>query len=156
MERVNLLYSRSLYEIRNDNMSKEKIVLLHNCDYHNQRPYMSKEEGNGFIYPCVYITCKDGSKQVWYSNIKKGHFGTPKVIFSNGRSSAPIIDELGEYGLTQFAYGIVDDVEKLPHIQKALSNPEFLKLISFADSGVHRYNPKVIALFRKDFWKEFI
>ena len=156
MERVNLLYSRTLYGNDKKNMSKEKIVLLHNCDYHNQRPYMSKEEGNGFIYPCVYLTYKDGSKQVLYSNINKGHFGIPKVIFSQGISS-PIIDELGEYGLMNFAYGIVDDVENLPHIQKALLNPEFIKLMSFSwgVSG-QNYNPKVIALFRKDFWKEFI
>lgn len=134
-ERVDLLYSRTLYG--------------------NDKKNMSKEQTEEHKYPCVYVTYKDGTKQVWYSNVNKGHFGISKVIFSNGISS-PIIDESGEYGVMNFAYGIVDDVENLPYIQKALLNPEFLKLISFADSGVHRYNPKVIALFRKDFWKEFI
>ena len=136
MERVNLLYSRTLYG--------------------NDKKNMSKEQTEEHSFPCIYYTYKDGSTQIWYSNLNKDHFGIPKVIFSQGISS-PIIDELGEYGLMNFAYGIVDDVENLPHIQKALLNPEFIKLMSFSwgVSG-QNYNPKVIALFRKDFWKEFI
>jgi hypothetical protein len=135
-EVLNLLYSRTLYGSDKNNMSKKQI-----------------EE---YAYPCVYITQKDGSKQIWYSSVDKGHFRIPKVIFSNGRSSYPIIDELGEYGIMNFAYAIVDSVENLPYIQKALLNPEFIKLMSFSWGSDHRYNPKVIALFRKDFWKDFI
>ena len=95
-----------------------------------------------------------------YSSTKeKGHFGIPKVIFSNG-ISCPFIDEMGEYAMTQFAYAIVDDVKNLPFIQKAMLNPDFMKLMSFSDGmtgvGRHRYNRKAIALFRKDFWKEFL
>jgi hypothetical protein len=138
----------------------EKIHLLQDSTYHTQNECMYKKQTEEYIYPCVYTTTKDGSVNLWYSNVNKGHFGIPKVIFTNGSATHPIIDEFGEYGLTQFAYGIVDSVQNLPYIQKALLNPEFLKLISFSDgltnAGRHLYNPKVIALFRKDFWKDFI
>ena len=62
--------------------------------------------------------------------------------------------------MTEFSYAIVDDMDKLPYIKKAMENPEFTKLMSFSDGmtgvGMHKYNRQVISLFRKDFWKEFI
>lgn len=137
-ERVELLYDRTIYGTDKTNMSKE--------------------ETEEFNCPCVYTTIKDGTINLWYSNTKaKGHFGIPKIIFTNGGATTLVIDETGEYGLTQFAYGIVDDVENLPHIKKAMENPEFVKLMKFADgiSSLHKYNRKAITLFRKDFWKEF-
>ena len=140
-ERVNILYNRSAYG--------------------NDKSHMSKEQTEEFKYPCVYLTYKDGSKKLWYSNTnKKGHFGIPKVIFSNGGASTPIIDEKGEYGIMNFACGIVDEPKNLPYIQKAMLHPDFIKLMSFSDGitgvGRHRYNRKAISLFRKDFWKDFI
>jgi hypothetical protein len=90
----------------------------------------------------------------------KGHFGIPKVIFSNGGASCPVVDTNGEYAMTQFAYAIIDEPKNLPFIQKAMLNPEFWKLMSFSDGttgvGRHRYNYKAISLFRKDFWIDFL
>ena len=135
-ERVEILYSRSAYGTDKVNMSKEKT-----------------EE---YQHPCVYYTYVDYSLRLMYSNTnQKGHFGTPKVIWSEGRSSMPIIDNDGEYGLTQFAYAIVDDIKNLPFIQKAMLHPNFLKLMSFTNGSGQKYNRKAIALFRKDFWKDY-
>lgn len=140
---------------------EERVNILANSSYHTQKEYTSKEETEEFKYPIVYVTYKDGSINRMYSSTnKKGHFGIPKVIWSNGSASTPIVDESGKYGLTQFAYAIVDDIENLPFIQKALLNPDFKKLMSFSDgiTGVGKgsvYNRKAIALFRKDFWKEY-
>jgi len=140
-ERVNILYSRSAYG--------------------NDKSHMNKEQIGEYKYPCVYLTYKDGTIKFWYSNTKEmGHFGIPKVIWSNGGGTTPIIDEKGEYGVMNFAYSIVDDVKNLPFIKKAMQNPDFIKLMSFSDgmtsTNIHRYNKKAISLFRKDFWKEFL
>ena len=63
----------------------------------------------------------------------------------------------GDYGLTQFAYAIVDSVENLEKIKTAMTTPEFIGLMkSCTFNTPHKYNHKVIALFRKDFWKEFV
>ena len=35
----------------------------------------------------------------------------PKVIWSNGEGTYPILDTKGEFGLTQFAYGITDNIQ---------------------------------------------
>jgi hypothetical protein len=99
---------------------------------------------------------KGGIPTFKYSSLNnKGHFGIPKVIFSNGSAVSPIID-YGEYGLTQFSYAIVDDVENLNKIKTALENEVFVKeIMGFVGLG-DKYNRKIISKLRKDFWKEFL
>ena len=139
-----------------------KVNILHSYSaYETRKPYISKEKTNEFIHPCVYTTLKDGSINLWYSSTKdNGHFGLPKVIWSNGGASTPCVDIDGEYGLTQFAYAIIDKPQNLPLIQKAMLSDKFLTLMTFSDGvtgvGLHRYNRKAISTFRKDFWKEFL
>ena len=140
-ESVNILYSRS--------------------DYGTDKSHVNKEQTEEFKYPCVYLTYKDGSVKFWYSSTNQnGHFGIPKIIFSNGSASIPVIDETGEYAITQFAYAIIDEPKNFSFIKKAMLHPDFLKLMSFSDGttgvGRHRYNYKVMKLFRKDFWKYFL
>jgi hypothetical protein len=135
-EKVEVCYSRSLYELRKKSISKTKTQV--------------------YKYPCCYtITMKDGMK-CFYSSEKKGHFDIPKVIWSNGGGTYPIIDENGDYGLTQFSYAIIDNKDKLKNIKSSLENTEFIKLMEYVKFQCHKYNYKVIALFKKDFWKEFI
>lgn len=137
---------------------EEKVNVLYNCAYHIQKDYVSKEQTEEFKFPVVYVTYKDGSINLRYSNTNEhGHYGLSKVIFSNG-ISCPYIDENGVYAMTQFAYAIIDEPKNLPFIQKAMLNPDFIKLMSFSDGVTgtgHRYNRNVIALFRKDWWKEY-
>lgn len=135
-EKVTILYSSSAYETRNSNTNEHKT--------------------DEFKYPCVY-TVGSNNPNFWYSSVNdRGHFGIPKVIWGNGLTDV-IIDRGGEYGLTQFAYAIADNVENLDNIYKALKSEKFIKEVMGYESGVgHIYNRKVISTFRKDFWKEFI
>jgi len=141
---------------------EERVEIIVDSSYHTQRTeQMSKEQTEEFKYPCVYTSLSTDVVNFWYSNTNsKGHFEIPKVIWSNGTASKPIIDEKGEYGLTQFAYAIVDESKNLPYIQKAMLHPDFIKLMNFRDGNGgkfgHRYDKNTIALFRKDFWKEFL
>jgi hypothetical protein len=77
-----------------------------------------------------------------------------------------VLDLDGEYGMTQFAAGIIDKPENLVRIKKALESNEFRKLKSdFRGLGKssEKYSIidglgnmwKFIKEFRKDFWKEF-
>jgi hypothetical protein len=137
---------------------EEKVDVLHSySSYETRKEWMSKEQTDEFKYPCVYTTLKDGTVNKFWSNTNEmGHFGIPKVIWSNGGATTPILDLMGEYGLTQFSYAIVDTVDNLPMIQRAMLSEEFIKIMSYADGSVHRYNRKAISTFRKDFWKEFL
>lgn len=91
-----------------------------------------------------------------FKGVKKGHFGIPKVIFSNGSGTYPIIDENGKYGLTQYCYGIIDTKNNLYLIKKALDNYKFINLMKYVKYTDHKYNLAVISLFKKDFYKYFI
>ena len=134
---------------------EEKIELMHSSLYHHQRKYVSKKKTEVYKYPCIWSINKNGISY-YYSSEKKGQFDIPKVIFSNGAGDC-IKDEKGEYGLTQFAYAIVDKVENLEAIKNAMNSTKFIELMKYAIITTNnKYNHKVIGLFKKDFYKEFI
>jgi hypothetical protein len=125
------------------------------ANFHTQHPNMSKDKTARFQYPCVYMVRVNDEPALWYSSTgNRGHVGTPKLIWSNGGyGMGSLIDATGKYGLTQFAYGIVDTPENLPLIKKAFDSEKFRNLMRYCDGGDSNINRKVIALFRKDFWK---
>jgi hypothetical protein len=141
---------------------EEKVDVLHSySSYETRKEWMSKEQTEEFKYPCVYTTLKDGTVNKFWSNTNiNGHFGIPKVIWSNGGATTPTVDSMGEYGLTQFSYAIIDDVENIENIKKAMESVKFNEIMAMTDGvtgvGRHRYNRKAISTFRKDFWKEFL
>jgi hypothetical protein len=97
---------------------------------------------------------------MYTSNNQRGHFGVPKLIFGNGTNPTSIIDSEGQYGLTQFAFGIVDSPENLPLIERAIKSEKFQKINKntkyVATAGNPLVYPKIVELFRKDFWRQFI
>lgn len=140
---------------------EEKVKVLHSySEYEVRKSYMNKEQTDEFKYPCVYVINKDSKISLWWSKEKKSHFEVPKVIWTNGSATVPVIDCDGKYGLTQFAYAIVDDIDNLEKIKMALSSKKFIQLMNHSDGIVnvigHKYDHRVISTFRKDFWKEFI
>ena len=139
---------------------EETVEMIHSySDYETRKSWMFKTQTNEFTHPVVYTVDYLSQPTFYYSSTnQKGHFGKPKVIWSNGRISSigNYIDETGEFGLTQFAYAIVDEVENLENIKKALDSKKFKNLMELCAVGQLTVNHKVVAKFKKDFWKEFI
>jgi len=137
-EKCEVLHSESLYEIR--------------------KKWMSKEKSDEYKYPCVYTINSKSEIKHRYSSKNNGHIGIKKFMWSNGRikSIGSVIDKEGKYGLTQFAYGIVDKEENLENIKKAFDSDKFRRLMEYCAVCQLTVNYKIIALFKKDFWKEFI
>ena len=139
---------------------EKTVEMIHSySDYETRKKWMSKTQTDDYIYPIVYTVDYLSQPTFYYSSTnQKGHFGKPKVIWSNGRISSigNYVDETGEYGLTQFAYAIVDDVENLSNIKKALDSKKFKDLMELCAVGQLTVNHKVVSKFRKDFWREFI
>lgn len=142
-------------------MKEERVNLLYSRIYYaTDKPHMSRIQTDEFKYPCVYTIGMNGNLTLCYSSTNNnGHFGIPKLIWTNG-ASVPIIDYTGEYGLTQFAYSIIENVDKLPLIQQAMLSEKFITMMSWSNGtigkGNHKYNHQLIKLFRKDFWKYFL
>lgn len=137
---------------------EKKVEIIHDRTmYGTDKNNMSQEKTEEFCYPCVYTTVKDGTVNFWYSSKNtNGHFNIPKVFCSNGSSSTAHCDMNGEYGLTQFAYAIVDSVENLENIKKAMESEKFIQIMKFCMFTNHKYSYNIIAQFRKDFYKDFI
>lgn len=133
------------------------INIISDSSYHHTREYVNESKSDVFKYPLIYSISKSLGIKNKYSSINdKGHFGIPKVIFTNGSAAYPIVDINGQYGLTQFAYAIVDKPENLENIKKALESEEFIKNVMLFRGLGNIYNRKIISRLRKDFWKEFI
>ena len=131
-------------------------VLQSSSVYDSRRPIISETKTQEHKYPCVYsITQKDGVN-CWYSNKRKAHFGIPKVMWSNGSGTYPVVDVEGKYGLMQFAAGIADNVENLESIKLALESDKFSELMDYVKFTNQKYDYRVIRSFKKDFWKEFV
>jgi len=138
---------------------EETVNILADSGYHTQRTeQMNNNQSVDFQYPCTYTIMK-GETKFWYSNTNnKGHFGTPKLIWGNGRikSVGSCADVNGEFGLTQFTYAIVDESKNIAHIKKAFDSKEFRDLMQSCTVSDMKISNKVISTFRKDFWKEFL
>lgn len=137
---VNILYSSNAYETRS---------------HHSKNP-TSKIKDTIYIYPIINTITKKKGINLIYSSYKDKNIFIPKVVWSNGTATYPIVDEEGKYGLTQFSYGIIDSKENLPLIKKALENPKFLELMKYVKFSKHKYDHKIIGTFKKDFYKNFI
>lgn len=139
---------------------EDKVTLLNNSMYHHQRDFMSPNNIDDFIYPVVY-TVKSPDKgnipRIWYSSRNdRGHYGLSKIIWGTGATGI-FIDINGEYAMSEFSSAIIDDVENLENIKNAMQTEKFIRnIMGFKHSLGDKYNRKVIATFRKDFWKEFI
>lgn len=157
-----------------DDKKEKRINLLYDsCSYHTQKKWVNGKKTNIFKYPCVYTVNSKGEPKFKYSSIKYvkeiqniakkclsknvEHFSN-KLIWSNGRISSvgSYIDE-SKYALTQYSYAIVEnDIDTLKMIKKAFDTPEFRKMMEYCAVSQLSINYKVLALFKKDFYKHFV
>lgn len=135
------------------------VVVYDRTKYGTDKSWTSEVEGGEYRHKCVYTIPKKSPVRFFYSKTRKeelGHFGSPKVIFGADGVGEIICDYNGDYGLTQFAVGIVDSSNNLDNIRDALNSDNFKNLMKSVCVGKQQYNRRVMALFRKNFWKEFI
>ena len=135
---------------------EEKVELLHSYSAHETRQdWMSRDKNDEFKHPCIYSISIDNKVSYWHSSKKEQFFGIPKVVLANGHTGITI-DKNGEYGLTQFAFGIAASPKNLENLAKALKSERFVKnIMGYKGQGGNAYDKNIIRLFKKDFWKEF-
>ena len=134
--------------------SNNKVDILHSESiYEPRKKWMSSKKDTTFKYPCIYSINKSNTPSFKWSNINdKGHFSIPKVIWGGGATGF-IFDKSGEYGMTQWASAIVDDVKILPTIKEALESENFSNIIKAISVSKQEINYKILREFNKDFYK---
>lgn len=135
------------------NNPTDAIKILHSeSKYECRRPWISNEKTDIFRYPVVYSINKDDVPTFKWSKINSnGHFGVPKVIYAGGATGF-LIDHKGEYGMTQWASGIVADPKEFDMIVKVLKSERFKKLVSSISVSKAEINTKILRLFSKNLW----
>jgi len=136
-------------------------IIYARSSYGADKQWMSKIQDKVYIYPCVYsINTKNEANFFYSKNNDRGHFGVPKIILGDGCNFGIVKDVKGEYGMTQWAFGIADKIENFDLIEKALCSKEFQKINKATTTkntaGIGVVDRNIIKYFRKDFWKEFI
>jgi hypothetical protein len=120
---------------------------------------MSHTKSSKFKYPVVHsVNVKNQSTFIYSSTKDKGMFGDVKVIFGR-RACGVILDLAGEYACSQDTRYLVSTYDDAPKVMKAMLSPKFIDLMGYLNwnsTAADRYNKDALALFRKDFWKEFI
>jgi len=140
--KVEILYSSIKYETRGKPKSNYEVI---------------KEDNKpGFEYKIINTITKKRGPKILYSDEKDDVLFVPKVIWSNGTGTYPLIDSKGEYGLTQFSYAIKDDTQNLHKIKMAMETPEFIELMKYLMGRADKYKYKIIGTFKKDFYNYFL
>lgn len=148
----NMMFDEIKYLISNDN---KLDINYYRSNYGADKKWVRKIKNEEYKYPVVYSINKENVLSLCYSNTNKnGHFKKSKFIFSNGAGF--YCDYNGNYGLTQWAYCIYDTIENLPLIEKTFRNSKFNKIIDAIQLDSSSYNIKVMKLFGKDFYYDFI
>ncbi len=146
------------------NKGDENIEILYSRSaYGSDKEHVKKRKSKKFKYPVLYtITKKDGDV-FWYSSRNDlGHFGISKLILKR-KAYSLLLDIKGDYGLCQYAYGIVGNEKYLKNVLKAMESKEFLEL---RKSFVGDTGPVImdgmgifymfLREFKKEFWKDFV
>ena len=121
----------------------------------DKKKWISDEKTSIYKYPVINSINKFNKLSLKYSSTNKnGIFGKSKFVFSNG--SGYYCDFKGKYGITQWAYCIYDEPDKLKLIEKTFRNPKFEDIITSIKITSNKYNIEIMKLFKKDFYKNFV
>ncbi len=155
INKVNFIPNSMFHYIYQLCSSDEKIEILYSTSvYDVRRKYMSHTKSKEFCKPCIYSINIDNKPSLKWSSEDKGHFDIPKFIFSNGAGF--IVDKKGKYGLTQWSYAIVDDILKLDIYEKIFKMKKFNDVIKAIHLDSSSYNIKILKQFNKKFYEYFI
>ena len=138
---------------------EEKCEIIYNrTNYGHDKKWVSKDKNEKYQYPCIYsLTRKDGLKLVYSMINNQGHFGIKKVVLPMSKYTDTFIDEKGEYGICEFAFGIkFDTLKEAEGIKKAIMSEKFKAIWQATEWICNSKEWRIFKSFKKDFWKEFV
>jgi hypothetical protein len=124
----------------------------------DNKKWMNETKTEEYKYPCIHATLKNNKVRYYYSKENtKGHFGIKKIIFGETGINRCIIDENGNYGMTQQAMGITyNTTEDGNGLKNALESNEFKIVLDACSWSNYRIDWRMFKYFKNDFWKELV
>ncbi len=142
-----------IYSLVAKNNEPKFEIIYDRSMYGTDKKNMNSKENDEFKYPCVYSIKVTDEPKFHYSNERKGHFGISKLIFASGATGF-LKDKNGEFGLTNYAKGIVESPENIDKLYTFMRSDKFENIKESLYITMNEINYQVLKLFRKDFWKK--
>lgn len=139
------------------NNSNDRCTIYHSySEYETRKGWMNKKRINEYKYPVVY-TINDKGPVFHFSSrndLGQGQFGTPKVIVHyGGRQLNPINDFEGEYGMSQFCFGIsISSKQEGEQLVKSIKSDVFRSFIRLT-KWMKETDYRMFTYFKKNFYK---
>ena len=133
-------------------------VVLSYSSYDPRKEWMSKEQTEENIHPCIHSITSEGLRVVYSKVNDRGHFGVTKVIINCGEILYPYNDFRGEYGMTQNSFGLVIHSEQEGNlIVAAMNTAKFKKIVAATKWGTNAMVEwRMFKYIRRDFWRHFV
>lgn len=133
----------------------EGTKIIYDCNYKNNKSWVSEEKSSEFPYPLVHTTKKKGTVFYYSSRNDKGHFGISKVIFGESGINDVIVDVDGKYGMTSGAMAIqVKDKEDALKAKDYLLSERFKNIIDACKWSNFRVDWSLFTYFKEGFWRD--
>lgn len=138
-------------------------VIYHSSQFDKRKPYVSQTKNGSYKYPILHShTIKDGNIFYW-SNAKEVtgknfvNMFVPKVILIKGVYAYPLNDYKGQYGMSNYSFGIpITSKKEGDDIVKAINSEEFKRLISATKWSSNFTDHNMFKYFKPDFYKYFL
>jgi hypothetical protein len=139
-------------------------IIYHSSQFDKRKPYVSETKKGDYKYPILHSnTIKDGNIFYW-ANEKEvsgknfvSMFGIPKVILVKGVYAYPINDYKGQYGMSNYSFGIPIKTKKEgDEIVKAINSEGFKRLISATKWSSNFTDHNMFKYFKPNFYKYFL
>jgi superfamily II DNA or RNA helicase len=166
MTKYNFLPNYNLNNIKKllTNEENGNKVIYSSSQFDKRKPYMNETKTSTFKYPIRHSHTIIGGDILYWSSTKTPPvkdmvqmFGIPKVILVKGLYTYPYNDYKGEYGMSNYSFGIpIKSKKEGDCIVEAINTDNFSDIIKatkwssgFTDHNMFKY-------FRPDFYKDFL
>jgi hypothetical protein len=149
-------------KLMNDEMRNNIFYFRCGYTYEPRKTHMSITKTELFKYPVLHGFNSNGPIFMYSSKNDvlgtKDLFNVPKILVGDffGKTHRYIVDETGEYGMTNHVFAILyDDENEKQQICKAIESDELQNFIESIRWSQLRVDWRVFSLFKKDWYNEF-
>jgi len=129
-------------------------IIFNVSNYETRKKWVSDKKNNEYKYTLIHSTNKDGARYYYSSKNDNGHFGIKKVIFGESGINNAIIDENGEYGMTQGCMAIpFNEIEEAIKIKKAIETNLFKNILKSCSWSNFRIDWRLFTYLKQNFYE---
>jgi hypothetical protein len=145
-KKCDIIYQTSAYESRKPWVKDDAWILKHPREAKNYKKIL------------IHSTPQKGVRYMWTNEFNKDKyyktpmFGIPKVIFGDSGIYNPIIDKIGQYGMTNHVMAIHTNISELKLLANFLISKEFKDILNSCSWSNYQIDWNLFSYFKDKFW----